>query len=101
MSDFVDEPPKEEVDEDVAAMFDLSKKKKKKKKKVVEDVVEEGGTGAEGDNVVADGGGAKISGSSDELNAPPYSYTLTEWSLEVAVARGLAVYIYHECALCE
>ena len=29
------------------------------------------------------------------------THTLTEWSLEVAVARGLAVYIYHECALCE
>ena len=29
MSEFVDEPPKEEVDDEVAAMVDLSKKKKK------------------------------------------------------------------------
>ena len=77
MSEFVDEPPKEEVDDEVAAMFDLSKKKKKKKKKVVEEDAEN----VEG-NASGDVGGdantttAKSSSSSagSELTSPTYSY---------------------------
>lgn len=76
MSEFVDEPPKEEVDEDVAAMFDLSKKKKKKKKKVVEDVdvADEAAEGGQGGS--AGGEEGTIKGTAEgELNAPKYTYS--------------------------
>lgn len=74
MSDFVDEVPKDEVDEEVAAMFDLGLKKKKKKKKVV---VEEaaGLDGGDASAVTVAGGEGKPKSSEDNDNFPPrYSY---------------------------
>ena len=70
MSDFVDEVPKDEVDEEVAAMFDLGLKKKKKKKKVV---VEEaaGLDGGDASAVTVAGGEGKPKSSEDNDNFPP------------------------------
>lgn len=73
MSEFVDEPPKDEVDDEVAAMFDLKLKKKKKKKKV-EDA--EGGA-EEGGEVVATettAAGSGQNGASEQEHPPKYSY---------------------------
>ena len=78
MSEFVDEPPKEEVDEDVAAMFDLSKKKKKKKKKVEVEVeaADEGEAAAADEGASGNGAGAKAAaGSSGDLTPPTYTYS--------------------------
>jgi len=77
MSEFADEPPKEEVDEDVAAMFDLSKKKKKKKSKKVSVEAEgaEDGAATDGDGTGKGADSKEASGSSSDLTPPTYTYS--------------------------
>jgi translation initiation factor 2 subunit 2 len=71
MSEFTDEAKKDEVvDDEVAAMFDLSKLKKKKKK--VKKADEEDGAAAEGDGSAAAGAdGASGAGDKDGDSQPP------------------------------
>jgi len=73
MSEFVDEPPKDEVDDEVAAMFDLKLKKKKKKKKTdeVEATEEVDASGAVEAAAAGDAGQGDVSG---QEHPPKYSY---------------------------
>jgi len=74
MSEFAEEPPKDEVDDEVAAMFDLKLKKKKKKKKV--ETEEEDGAAGETVTVAGDAGAtAATTTNGEQLEHPPkYSY---------------------------
>ncbi len=81
MSDFANELPKEEIDDDQAAMdamFNLKLKKKKKKKKVTEDG--EGGDDGADKEVGATGGEGSAPGVSQSLSSesdfpPKYTYS--------------------------
>lgn len=84
MSEFVDAPVKEEVDEDVTAMFDLSKKKKKKKKKVVDDPdAADGATDANDASTSASssataGGSAENGKAGADTQSSPPTYTYSD-----------------------
>ena len=81
MAEFVDAPEADDVPDEVAAMFDLSKQKKKKKKKKTDDGAVGGDGAVEGasssgnDGSMTEAGNSSSSTAGVVLDAPKYTYS--------------------------